>query len=104
MIGSLVPQLYYLSLAVDIVVAAAFIGFGYLSGHGQVSAFVIGLALYVLDAFIYLGLMVLGRTPAGLVAIIWHGVAIYFLSKGLAAARELRRLPPEVPSGSPPSS
>src|SRR6266436_2480452 len=97
-VGGIFPQLFYLSLAIDIVIAAAFVGFGYLSGHGGISAFVVGLVVYVVDGLLYLGLMILGRTPSGIIVIIWHGVAIYFLWKGLQASRELKALPPEVPA------
>jgi hypothetical protein len=99
-VGGIFPQLQYLSFAVDVVIAAAFVGFGYLSGHGETSAFVVGLILYVADGLLYLGLMILGRTPSGIVAIIWRGVAIYFLWKGLQAARELKTAPPELPATS----
>ena len=85
-------------LAIDVVIAAAFVGFGYLSSRADISAFLVGLVVYVIDGLLYLGLMILGRTPAGIVAIIWHGVAIYFIWKGLQAARELKNLPLDGPS------
>jgi hypothetical protein len=97
-VGSILPQLYYLSLAIDVVIAAAFVGFGYLSGRADISAFLVGLVVYVIDGLLYLGLMILGRTPTGIVAIIWHGVAIYFIWKGLQTARELKNLPPDGPA------
>ena len=102
-VGTIFPQLYYLSLAIDVIIAAAFIGFGYLSGRGEISTFVVGLIVYCFDGLLYLGLMILGHTPSGIVAIIWHGIAVYFLWKGLQAARELKRLPPEVSTTPPPT-
>jgi hypothetical protein len=95
-VAGVFPNYYYLSLAIDVVIAAAFIGFGYLSGRGDISAFAIGLGLYLLDTLLYLALMVFGRTPTAIIAIIWHGVAAYFLWKGLQAARELKALPVET--------
>lgn len=50
-LGSTFPQLYYLSLVIDVVIAAAFIGFGYLSGRGDVVVFIVGLVLYLIDTF-----------------------------------------------------
>lgn len=102
-VGGIAPQFYYLSAAIDVVIAAAFIGLGYLSGRGDITSFVVGLTLYALDALIYIGLMILGRAPMTIISIIWHGVAIYFLWKGLQGARELKSLPPEVPGSSSPS-
>jgi hypothetical protein len=94
-IAALFPN-YYLSLVIDVVIAAAFIGFGYLSGHGDMAAFVIGLALYLFDTLLYLALIILGHTPMAIIAIIWHCVAGYFLWKGLRAAWDLRALPAEA--------
>jgi hypothetical protein len=99
-VGAIAPQFYYLSAAVDVVIAAGFIGLGYLSGRGDITSFVVGLILYALDALLYIGLMILGRAPMTIIAIIWHGVAVYFLWKGFQAARELKNLPPEVPGSS----
>lgn len=96
-VGGIAPQIYYLSAAIDVVIAAGFIGLGCLSGRGDVLSFVVGLVLYALDALLYVGLMILGRAPVMITAIIWHGVAIYFLLGGFQAARELKSLPPEVP-------
>ncbi len=98
-IAALFPDYYYLSLVIDVVIAATFIGFGYLSGHSDMAAFVIGLALYLFDTLLYLALIVLGRTPMAIVAIIWHCVAAYFLWKGLRAALDLRALPAEANPG-----
>ena len=94
-VGAVLPQVHYLSVAIDVVVAAGFVGFGYLSSRGDITAFVAGLILYILDALLYVGLMILGHAPLTIVAVIWHGVAGYFLWRGLSAARELRSLPPE---------
>jgi len=90
-VGGIAPQFYYLSAAIDVVIAAGFIG-----------SFIVGLTLYAFDALIYLALMILGRAPMTIISIIWHGVALYFVWKGFQAARELKSLPPEVPGRSSP--
>jgi hypothetical protein len=99
-VRSVLPEPPYLSLAVDVIIAAAFISFGYLSGHGEIWAFVTGLVLYLCDALLYVVLMFLGKSPVTIVAIIWHGIACYFLWKGLQAARELAALPSHQEMGS----
>jgi hypothetical protein len=92
-VGAILPHVHYLSVAIDVVIAAGFVGFGYLSSRGDITAFVAGLILYVLDALLYIALMILGHAPLTIIAVIWHGVAGYYLWRGLAAARELRTLP-----------
>jgi hypothetical protein len=101
-VGGIAPQFYYLSAAIDVVIAAGFIGLGYFCGRGDIVSFIVGLTLYAFDALIYLALMILGRAPMTIISIIWHGVALYFVWKGFQAARELKSLPPGVPGSSSP--
>ncbi len=78
-VGGALPQVHYLSVAIDVVIAAGFVGFGYLSSRGDITAFAAGLIFYILDALLYIALMILGHAPLTIVAVIWHGIAGYFL-------------------------
>lgn len=94
LVAAIFPQLYYLSLVINVVIAAAFVGFGYLSGRADITAFIIGLVVYIADGLLYVLLMFFGQELFTIIPIIWHGIAGYGLWKGLRAARELKTLAP----------
>ncbi len=71
------------ALIIDILIAAALATFGLLARRGIDIAFVVGIFLYVIDAFLAIGL----RDVFGFGV---HLVALFFLVKGLLASRHLR--------------
>ena len=73
------------ALAIDLVVAGFVAGIGLIARKGNLAAFVVGMALYLLDGLL---LAVLGEWPsAG-----FHLVGLYGLYRGLVAARALRAM------------
>lgn len=87
-IGPLTPQAYTpplstFGLVINILIAAAFAGFGYLARRGNDVAFLIGIFLYVIDALLSLGL----RDFWGFS---FHLVGFFFLFRGLLASRHVR--------------
>jgi hypothetical protein len=77
------PALNETGLAVDILIAAAFAGFGYLARHRHDVWYVIGLFLYVADAMLSLGLK-------DFFGSFFHLLPLFFLFKGLLASRHVR--------------
>ncbi len=71
------------ALLVNIVIAIAFAGFGYLARRGNDAAWVIGILLYVVDAMFSLGM----RDFWGFC---FHLVGLFFLFRGLLASRHVR--------------
>ena len=71
-----------IAFAVDIVIAAIFVGCGVFANKFQIWAFVAGMVLYFLDGLL---LLVLGAyLPAA-----FHVFALYMIYKGLAASKQL---------------
>lgn len=64
---------------------AVFALMGWLAQRPSIAAFTIGITLFALDTAIFL----LARDWIG---VAFHGLALYFLAKGLAAARDMKRL------------
>ena len=74
-----------LALAVDIVIAAIFVGLGLMSRNGTLWAFIVGMVLIVLDAL----LLVWVQDWA---AVAFHALALFFIIRGFQAARQLAAL------------
>lgn len=70
-------------LVIDLLIAAALAGFGLLARRGSDLAFVVGIFLYLIDAFLMIGV----RDFFGFGV---HLVALFFLFKGLLASRHVR--------------
>ena len=70
-------------LLLDALVAGVFAAFGFFAGKGYVAAFIIGIALYVLDALLYLLL-------GDILAAAFHGLALFYMVRGVMAAFELK--------------
>jgi len=77
------PPLKLTGLAMDLLIAAGFAGFGYLARHRNDVAFVLGIFLYVVDALLSIGL----REFWGFS---FHLVGFFFLFRGLLASRHVR--------------
>lgn len=69
----------------DIFAVSLFVLFGYLSGKGRIWSFIIGITLYSLDSLIFL-------VVGDFFALLFHGLALFYLFSGLRAARELGKL------------
>lgn len=66
----------------DVLITGMFIGFGVLAGRKQLWAFIVGMVLFGLDTFILLlGMQV--------IAILLHGLALFYMFRGFQAGREL---------------
>lgn len=70
-------------LVIDILVAAVLATFGLLARRGSDIAFVVGMFLYLIDAFLMIGV----RDFFGFGV---HLVGLFFLFKGLLASRHIR--------------
>ena len=70
-------------LVIDLLIAAAFAGFGLLARRGSDIAFVVGIFVYLIDAFLMIGV----KDFFGFGV---HLVALFFLFKGLLASRHIR--------------
>ena len=70
-------------LAINIMIAAALAIFGLLARRGNDIAFVVGIFLYVIDAFLMIGL----KDFFGFGV---HLIGLFFLVKGLLASRHIR--------------
>ncbi|PYS97744.1 MAG: hypothetical protein DMF63_18940 [Acidobacteria bacterium] len=71
------------ALVTNLLVAFVLAGFGLVARRGSDIAFVVGIFLYVIDAFLTIGL----RDFFGFGV---HLIALFFLVKGLLASRHLR--------------
>jgi hypothetical protein len=70
-------------LVIDLLIAAALAGFGLLARRGSDIAFVVGIFLYLIDAFLMIGM----RDFFGFGV---HLIGVFFLFKGLLASRHIR--------------
>ena len=71
--------------ALNAAAIGLFVLLGWLAQRPSIAAFIFGIALFALDTAIF----VLAKDWIG---VAFHGLALYFLVKGLAAAREMKRL------------
>ena len=74
----------YAFFALDLIVAAVFAVFGVFANRAQSWAFVTGMILFALDGAILLFF-------GDILGIIIHALALYFLFRGLMAARQLHQ-------------
>lgn len=74
--------LRFVALAFDVVLLAVFAGFGFLGRARHVWAFAIGIVLFALDSLIFL-------LAVDILGIIIHAVALFFIVRGMLAARTL---------------
>jgi hypothetical protein len=70
-------------LAIDILIAAGLAAFGLFARRGSDIAFVVGMFIYVIDAFLMIGM----RDFFGFGV---HLIGLFFLVKGLLASRHIR--------------
>ena len=70
-------------LVTNLLVAGVLVAFGLMARRGSDIAFVVGIFLYVIDAFLTIGL----RDVFGFGV---HLIALFFLVKGLLASRHIR--------------
>jgi hypothetical protein len=70
-------------LAINLMIAAALAMFGLLARRGSDIAFVVGIFLYVIDAFLMIGM----KDFFGFGV---HLLGLFFLVKGLLASRHIR--------------
>ena len=79
------PPTSYLAPIVDLGVAGMFVAFGMLARKGYTWAFVVGMAIYALDAMLYL-------LVQDWLAIGFHGLFLFYLFQGLRASTDLAKL------------
>ncbi|MBI2814885.1 MAG: hypothetical protein HYX71_11440 [Opitutae bacterium] len=85
-------EMKLVAFIIDALALAIFFGFGFLSRKGHLWAFVTGIALYTLDAGIY----VLGQDW---MSVAFHGLALFYMIRGanaLRAALKAAATPPPV--------
>ena len=80
--GALGPAGKLVAFAMNLITASVLIVFGVLAARRQTWAFVVGMALYAMDALLFLLVL-------DILGLAFHGVALFFLYRGLAACREL---------------
>ncbi len=78
-----VPPMHTPDLVVNLIIAAAFAGFGYVARKGSDLAFVVGIFLYVIDSLLVIGLR-------DFFAFGFHLVGLYFIARGLLGSRHMR--------------
>jgi len=71
-----------IALALDILIIAVFAALGYLAGRKQTWAFIVGMVLFFIDAL----LLLIGMD---IFAILFHGLALFYIFRGYQAARDL---------------
>jgi hypothetical protein len=74
------------ALAIDFAVIGAFFLVGWLATRPSVAAFAIGITVFALDTLIFL-------VAGDWVGVAFHALALYFLWRGMQAAREMKRSP-----------
>jgi hypothetical protein len=72
------------ALAIDALALASIAGFGFMSRKGHLWAFVTGIALYSLDAAIYLLFQ-------DWMSVAFHGLALFYMIRGATALRAALR-------------
>jgi hypothetical protein len=73
------------ALAIDVLIAAIFVGLGLMSRNGALWSFIVGMVFIVLDAL----LLVWVQDWA---AVAFHALALFFIFRGFQAARRLASL------------
>jgi|SRR5687768_16681380 len=81
--GGLNPTMTTSALVTNILIAGVLVAIGLMARRGSDIAFVVGIFLYVIDAFLAIGL----RDFFGFGV---HLIALFFLGKGLLASRHLK--------------
>lgn len=76
----------------DVLAAGVFALFGYLGARGHAWAFAVGMALYGLDALIFVVAGVSGAPPSIWIAFAFHLYALYHMYNGYRAASQLKAL------------
>jgi hypothetical protein len=71
-----------IGLVLDIFIIAVFAVLGYLAGRKQTWAFIVGMVLFFIDAL----LLLIGMD---IFAILFHGLALFYIFRGYQAARDL---------------
>jgi hypothetical protein len=79
-----------IGLAISIVIAALFVGFGILGNKKQTWAIILGMVIYAIDALIFL----IGQDW---LSIGFHGFALFRLYAGLQATMALNKIKPATP-------
>src|SRR5438445_6918723 len=74
-----------IALTFDMFVALILVGFGWLSGRRYLAAFVLGMALYLLDGLIWV-------VANDWLCVAFHGYALFCMWSGFQAFRKLRAL------------
>ena len=75
----------YAALALDLVLAGMFALFGYLAIKRQTWAFIVGMVLLALDTLLLI-------PSADWLSVALHGLALFFIFRGLQAAMKLRNM------------
>jgi hypothetical protein len=71
-----------IGIVLNIFITAVFAGLGFLARKKHLWAFVVGMVLFALDALLLLLFL-------DIFAILFHGLAIYYIFRGFQAARDL---------------
>jgi hypothetical protein len=77
-------------LLLDVLVAGVFALCGFFAGKGYVAVFITGIVLYVLDALLYL-------LFGDFLAAGFHGLALFYMIRGVMATFELRAATKNAP-------
>ena len=83
--GGINSSVKVIAIVFDVLVAGGFALLGYLGARGHVWAFIVGMAVYALDALIFVAFGVW-------LPILFHLLALYYIFNGYRAASQLRAL------------
>jgi hypothetical protein len=81
-------QIIAVAVVIDVMVAAVFALFGYYANKGFGWVFILGIALYLLDALVYLAV-------GSVLAAAFHAFVLYRLVIGFMASRQLKQFAAE---------
>lgn len=87
----------FISFGIDLIIAAIFAGFGYFGAKNLSWVIILGLALYALDALIF---VLIPNTP-DFFSLAFHGYAGYGIWRGLAAGLTLNKIARGTESSTP---
>jgi hypothetical protein len=88
---------HVVSLLIDAVIAGLFVGLGLISRKGTAWSFIVGIAIYTLDALLLLWV-------TDWLSVAFHALALFFLFQGFRASRQLAaiRAAAQTPPGTVP--
>jgi uncharacterized membrane protein HdeD (DUF308 family) len=90
------------ALVFDFIAAGVFALVGYFASKHHPWAFILGMALYALDALVFLLLMIYAADTGLIIALAFHAYALFQISRGYGACARLAGMGKAVFDAPPP--